>query len=156
MSVASVVYEAPMWRLILVIPIRTCAIGIGRQIDFTTARPRDFSDTPYAMLPVIIFSGVEPSVAVALACVPLMRPLFFAMRDNNSGIDERADLERRRIAMSSTRHAATRYTGDPLASQAPDTGMRSSRVLLVRRGSDISVKPYCRAMSQISHRQQDG
>lgn len=132
---------------------RTCAIGIGRQVDFTAAKPRDYSDTPYAMLPVIIFSGVEPSVAVALACVPLMRPLFFAMRPNGIPTESGEDHEiRTRRGLSIARPMTRRYTGDPISFSAPDLATRSSRALLLWRTSDLSAESasYGRAVSQVS------
>jgi hypothetical protein len=36
----------------------------------------DFTDITYSIPLANIFSGLEPSVAVILACVPLLRPLF--------------------------------------------------------------------------------
>lgn len=35
----------------------------------------DFTDIPYSMTLATIFGGLEPSMAVTLACVPLLRPL---------------------------------------------------------------------------------
>lgn len=117
------------------------------------ARPRDYADTPYAMLPVIIFSGVEPSVAVALACVPLMRPLFFAVRPNSGIMEDGEGFGiRRRRTMSNARPMTRRYTGDPFFFQPPDLTHRSSRARLLRRASDLSAEPYSRAVSQISTR----
>jgi hypothetical protein len=36
----------------------------------------DFTDMTYTGVLATILSGLEPSVAIALACIPLMRPLF--------------------------------------------------------------------------------
>lgn len=36
----------------------------------------DFADITYSIPQANIFSGLEPSIAVIIACVPLMRPLF--------------------------------------------------------------------------------
>jgi hypothetical protein len=36
----------------------------------------DFMDMTYTGVLATILSGLEPSVAIALACIPLMRPLF--------------------------------------------------------------------------------
>jgi len=36
----------------------------------------DFQDITYSLPPANIFSGLEPSMAVILACIPLLRPLL--------------------------------------------------------------------------------
>jgi hypothetical protein len=36
----------------------------------------DFTDMTYAGVAATILSGLEPAVAIALACIPLLRPLF--------------------------------------------------------------------------------
>jgi len=52
---------------------RTWVITIYRQILL----PRlDFTDMTYTGVQATILSGLEPAVAIALACIPLMRPLF--------------------------------------------------------------------------------
>jgi hypothetical protein len=36
----------------------------------------DFADMPFTGLLATLFSGLEPAVAISLACVPFIRPLF--------------------------------------------------------------------------------
>lgn len=36
----------------------------------------EFTDMPYSGLLATVLSGVEPTVAIILACVPFLRPLF--------------------------------------------------------------------------------
>jgi hypothetical protein len=52
---------------------RTWVITIYRQ---TLLPDLDFADMTYTGVLATILSGLEPAVAIALACVPLMRPLF--------------------------------------------------------------------------------
>lgn len=51
----------------------TCVVS---GIRINTLSTMEFADITYSMPPANIFSGLEPSVAVILACVPLMRPLL--------------------------------------------------------------------------------
>ncbi|KAH5183106.1 hypothetical protein HBI24_082660 [Parastagonospora nodorum] len=53
--------------------IGTWLITIYRQ---TLLPGLDFTDMTYTGVLATILSGLEPSVAIALACIPLMRPLF--------------------------------------------------------------------------------
>ncbi|QDS74142.1 hypothetical protein FKW77_001177 [Venturia effusa] len=55
------------------IGIMTWVINIYRQ---TTLSDLDFSDMTHAGVLATILSGLEPSVAIALACLPLCRPLL--------------------------------------------------------------------------------
>lgn len=50
----------------------TCVTSV---IRFVCLTQMDFTDMPYSMTLANIFSGLEPSMAVTLACVPLFRPL---------------------------------------------------------------------------------
>lgn len=52
---------------------RTWVITIYRQ---TLLPGLDFADMTYTGVLATILSGVEPSVAIALACIPLCRPLL--------------------------------------------------------------------------------
>ena len=45
----------------------------------------DFNDITYSLPPANIFSGLEPSVAVTLACVPLLRPLLGCSKYSSNG-----------------------------------------------------------------------
>lgn len=58
----------------------TCVISIIRLGTLSSLSSGDFRDTPYAIMQTVIWSGLEPSVAVILACVPLMRPLVLCIR----------------------------------------------------------------------------
>jgi hypothetical protein len=52
---------------------RTCGITIYRQ---TTLPHLIFTDMTYSGVVATVFSGIEPTVALILACVPFLRPLF--------------------------------------------------------------------------------
>lgn len=60
--------------------LSTCVISIIRLGTLSSLSSGDFRDTPYAIMQTVIWSGLEPSVAVILACVPLMRPLVLRIR----------------------------------------------------------------------------
>lgn len=45
----------------------------------------DFNDITYSIPQANIFSGMEPSVAVTLACIPLLRPLLGRSKYSNDG-----------------------------------------------------------------------
>ncbi|KAI4923285.1 hypothetical protein J4E85_008322 [Alternaria conjuncta] len=68
---------------LLSIGVGTWAITIYRQ---TLLPGLDFFDMTYTGVLATILSGLEPAVAIVLACIPLMRPLFGksnqAMRSN--------------------------------------------------------------------------
>ncbi|KAK8052451.1 hypothetical protein PG993_003836 [Apiospora rasikravindrae] len=51
----------------------TCAVSAVR-IHYLSSM--DYSDLTFSMKYSNIFSGLEPSAAITLACIPLMRPLF--------------------------------------------------------------------------------
>ncbi|KAH9900526.1 integral membrane protein [Xylariomycetidae sp. FL2044] len=53
--------------------LATCAVTIYRQVLLPGL---DFADMPYSGLKATVFSGLEPSIALALACVPFLRPYF--------------------------------------------------------------------------------
>lgn len=54
-------------------PHRTCVVSAVR---IHTLSSMDFADITYSIPPANIFSGLEPSVAVTLSCIPLLRPLL--------------------------------------------------------------------------------
>lgn len=64
---------------LLSIGLGTWAITIYRQ---TLLPHLDFTDMTYAGVHATILSGLEPSVAIVLACIPLMRPLFGKSRNS--------------------------------------------------------------------------
>jgi len=51
----------------------TCVVSA---IRIYTLKSMDFADITYSLPPANIFSGLEPSMAVILACIPLLRPLL--------------------------------------------------------------------------------
>ena len=53
--------------------VRACVVSAYRVSVLSTM---DFADITYSIPLANIFSGLEPSLAVILACVPLMRPLL--------------------------------------------------------------------------------
>ncbi|KAF2111379.1 hypothetical protein BDV96DRAFT_614721 [Lophiotrema nucula] len=66
---------------LLTIGVGTWVITIYRQ---TMLPGLDFADMTYSGVLATILSGLEPAVAIALACVPLMRPLFPSHRRRNN------------------------------------------------------------------------
>lgn len=64
------------------IGLLTCVVS-GIRIHSLSSM--DFMDITYSMPPANIFSGLEPSVAVILACIPLMRPLLGRTRFASEG-----------------------------------------------------------------------
>ncbi|EGC48477.1 integral membrane protein [Histoplasma capsulatum var. duboisii H88] len=55
------------------IGLLTCVVSAVR---IHTLSSMDFADITYSIPPANIFSGLEPSVAVTLSCIPLLRPLL--------------------------------------------------------------------------------
>lgn len=70
-----------------------CAITVYRQ---ATLANLDFADMTYSGLAATILSGLEPSVALMLACVPLLRPLFRGGRggDSSTGASDSGGYQR--------------------------------------------------------------
>lgn len=62
---------------------RTWAVTIYRQVVLPSL---NFMDMPYSGTLTTILSGMEPAIAIVLACVPLMRPIFkkFSSRADSS------------------------------------------------------------------------
>ncbi|KAJ8112813.1 hypothetical protein OPT61_g4906 [Boeremia exigua] len=58
---------------LLGIGIGTWAVTIYRQIVLPSL---NFMDMPYSGTLTTILSGMEPAIAIVLACIPLMKPLF--------------------------------------------------------------------------------
>ena len=63
---SSSITDTDIWR-------RTWAITICRQVLLPDL---DFADMTYSGVLVIMLSGLEPAVAIALPCIPLTRRLF--------------------------------------------------------------------------------
>ncbi|KAH8655219.1 hypothetical protein BX600DRAFT_482824 [Xylariales sp. PMI_506] len=59
----------------------TCAITIYRQ---TTLPSLEFTDMTYSGLLATVLSGIEPTVAIIVACVPFLRPIFGGKGDSKS------------------------------------------------------------------------
>lgn len=55
----------------------------------------DFADITYSLPPANIFSGLEPSMAVILACIPLLRPLLGRNTYSNGTSGATGDLKGR-------------------------------------------------------------
>lgn len=51
----------------------TCIISIIRVVTLTTV---DFTDVTYTIPHTVLFSALEPCLAITLACVPVLRPIF--------------------------------------------------------------------------------
>ncbi|KAF1973739.1 hypothetical protein BU23DRAFT_598852 [Bimuria novae-zelandiae CBS 107.79] len=66
----------------LTIGVGTWVITIYRQ---TTLRNLDFADMTHAGVLATVLSGLEPSVAIALACLPQMRTLFVRKKPASYG-----------------------------------------------------------------------
>lgn len=62
--------------------LRTCVVSA---IRIHTLSSMNFADITYSIPPANIFSGLEPSVAVILACIPLLRPLLGRAKDSSDG-----------------------------------------------------------------------
>lgn len=54
-------------------------------IRIHTLSSMDFADITYSIPSANIFSGLEPSVAVILACIPLLRPLLGRHKGSTDG-----------------------------------------------------------------------
>jgi hypothetical protein len=66
----------------LLTPARTCVVSA---IRIHTLSSMNFADLTYSMPSANIFSGLEPSVAVTLACIPLLRPLLGRNKGSSGG-----------------------------------------------------------------------
>ncbi|KAK0612055.1 hypothetical protein B0T14DRAFT_441302, partial [Immersiella caudata] len=64
------------------IDLLTCIVGAVR---IHTLKSMDFTDFTCSVPPANVFSGLELSVAVILACVPLLRPLLGRSKQSNNG-----------------------------------------------------------------------
>ena len=64
------------------LPCTTCVVSVLRLIALTSI---DYSDITFNVPESLIFSGLEPCLAVTLACVPVLRPLLGKMKSTVSG-----------------------------------------------------------------------
>ena len=71
-------------RSLLVSLSRTCAVTIYRQATLPNLY---FEDMTYTGVLSTIFTGIEPSVALSLACVPFLRPLIRGKKGKGTGTD---------------------------------------------------------------------
>ncbi|KAK3360601.1 integral membrane protein [Lasiosphaeria hispida] len=62
----------------------TCAVTIYRQV---TLPHLYFEDMTYTGVLATIFTGVEPAVALSLACIPFLRPLIKGNALRSTGVD---------------------------------------------------------------------
>ncbi|KAG8159866.1 hypothetical protein KVR01_010503 [Diaporthe batatas] len=65
-------YKKVILASVFSLGILTCVTGVVRIVCLTQM---DFTDIPYSMTLANIFGGLEASMAVTLACIPLFRPL---------------------------------------------------------------------------------
>ena len=61
---------------------RTCIVSALRVSVLSTM---DFTDITYSIPRANIFSGLEPCIAIILACIPMMRPLLGRSADTTKG-----------------------------------------------------------------------
>lgn len=117
----------------------TCVISIIRLGTLSSLSPRDFRDTPYAIMQTVIWSGLEPSVAVILACVPLLRPLVLRIRGGVDSSEERTksvSANGRSLGMSTAPRAlAYIQIRDSIASGMPTpiTRIHNIEAMLISR-----------------------
>ncbi|KAK0648617.1 integral membrane protein [Cercophora newfieldiana] len=75
-------YKTLVLIAVFSVGLLTCVVSA---IRINTLKSMDFTDLTYSMPPANIFSGLEPSVAVILACIPLLRPLLGRTKYSNDG-----------------------------------------------------------------------
>ncbi len=63
---------------------RTCAVTIYRQITLPNLY---FEDMTYTGVLSTIFTGIEPAIALSLACIPFLRPLISGGKLRSTGMD---------------------------------------------------------------------
>ncbi|CAN8097101.1 unnamed protein product [Discula destructiva] len=83
----------------------TCIASITRLVFLAKV---DYDDVTYTSVPAVLMSAVEPSLAVLLACIPLLRPLV--ARDRQFGSNATAGKSSRfSIWMSSQRTRSKQF-----------------------------------------------
>ncbi|XP_014555100.1 hypothetical protein COCVIDRAFT_17267 [Bipolaris victoriae FI3] len=114
---------------LLSIGIGTWAITIYRQTVLPTL---DFADMTYSGVLATILSGLEPAVAIVLACVPLLRPLFGKSRHNLDSGYQCGSSSAKQISFMSKRGAGASRGLDPTAtfSELVDQTKNSSQIEL--------------------------
>ncbi|KAK4102572.1 hypothetical protein N658DRAFT_423405 [Parathielavia hyrcaniae] len=117
----------------------TCAVTIYRQ---ATLPHLYFEDMTYTGVLATIFTGIEPSVALSLACVPFLRPLTRAHRRQQQQHGKAG-------AGHSTGSDGSQYGGSTLRSgggksKAPPSGLGGNRAPfkeLTDDSSEIQLQP---------------
>lgn len=115
----------------------TCVISIIRLGTLSSLSSGDFRDTPYAIMQTVIWSGLEPSVAVILACVPLMRPLVLRIRgvvDSSEDRGKSVSANGQSLGMSSAPRAlAYNQIRDSIAMPTPTARIHNMEAMLISR-----------------------
>ncbi|KAH8904243.1 hypothetical protein BR93DRAFT_930278 [Coniochaeta sp. PMI_546] len=70
------------YYLLTVSSLKTCVV---RAIRILTLSSMYLTDITYSIPQANIFSGLEPSVAIRLACIPLLRPLLGCTKGSSDG-----------------------------------------------------------------------
>src|SRR4051794_10623647 len=81
----SLLFPSPQ-ALIHTLICRTCAVTIYRQV---TLPHLHFEDMTYTGVLATILTGMEPSIALSLACIPFLRPLVKRGALGSTGTDSR-------------------------------------------------------------------
>ncbi|KAJ0123903.1 integral membrane protein [Diaporthe amygdali] len=136
--------QLPLYRRLVLLAtfalgLFTCVISIIRLATLSSLSSRDFRDTPYAIMQTVIWSGLEPSVAVILACVPLLRPLVLRVRGGVNSSEARTksvSANGRSLGMSTAPRAlAYNQIRDSLVSGMPTpmTRVHNMEAMLISR-----------------------
>ncbi|POS73564.1 integral membrane protein [Diaporthe helianthi] len=152
--------QMPLYRRLVLLAtfalgLLTCVISIVRLGTLTSLSPGDFRDTPYAIMQTVIWSGLEPSVAVILACVPLMRPLVLRIRGVvDSSEDQSKSMSGNGQSLSmrtAPRALAYNQIHDSVAVPVPTARIHNMEAMLISRGdspiSDLELGTIVHAKS---------
>lgn len=110
---------------------RTCIIGTIRLPYLLTI---DWTDLPWSVTVPTILTALEPSLAVTLACVPLLKPILGLGR-RTRGMAARRKTRRRRAAAAAGNDLRT-HQYDP--DHAARLKLRADRVLHTARVESVA------------------
>ncbi|KAH8779760.1 hypothetical protein F5883DRAFT_406988 [Diaporthe sp. PMI_573] len=140
--------QLPLYRRLVLLAtfalgLFTCVISMIRLGTLSNLSSGDFRDTPYAIMQTVIWSGLEPSVAVILACVPLMRPLVLHIRgvvDSSEDGTKSMSVNGQSLSMrTAPRAMAYNQIRDSVAVPAPTARIHNMEAMLISRdGTPIS------------------
>ncbi|KAK7699631.1 hypothetical protein SLS64_011585 [Diaporthe eres] len=134
--------QLPLYRRLVLLAtfalgLFTCVISIIRLGTLSSLSSGDFRDTPYAIMQTVIWSGLEPSVAVILACVPLMRPLLLRIRgvvDSSEDRTKSVSGNGQSLGMSTAPRAlAYNQIRDSIAIPTPTARIHNMEAMLISR-----------------------